>query len=378
MKSKYYIKTVLFLGLCFTLFFSSCSDDSTDSKEIENDDNEEGLASNVDILTEDIVSNICKFDSIEGAEVLTPIYGKALNAVTPTSLSCAMEDQATAYDFFCNTLINAGDEASEFLSGDESYTICDLGENGTVSYRKSNQPGELAVITYNIPRLKNVISTLTIIQTQAWPENDISSKFGLGDILREKVDGQNRYWVCVREFGGGFDGIILTVDYGWRTENLSDHYKSYTAYYNVAGLDAWNALSAFWYNSNSKFRMELAALQTLKSQGQDLGWVLDIFTRTIDGSNGKNVEYQYEDTWNNKYYWAAKVRNVWESRSKYVRLGKRDGWSSRFQTSDYYFKRNYSPTVPNNRNSHSRYFGYEYDERGNYLQKHYEIIYPQY
>jgi hypothetical protein len=376
MKFKHYLMAIIFGGLCTTIFFSGCSNnDDAEPEEVVDDDDEEGLMSDVDNLTYNVVNTICKIDSVDGIEVLRVAYGKALNSVTPTSLYYAVKDQAAAYDFFYSTLIHASDETSQFLSGDESNMICNLGDNGTITYRKSDQPGELAVITFNLPRLKDVITTLTLIPTQAWPENDESSKFGRGDIIREDVDGQSYYWICIREYGGGVDGILLTVDYGWEKKSLSDHYKSFEAFSKCAREDAWDALAAWWFDSNADFRQEYETLKDKKKKGTNLGWILDIFSRTIDGSTKGNEQYQYNDTKCNKYYWAAKIRNVWEATNYYVRLGMRDGTSSKFQKDYYYFKRNNSPCAPNNRNSHSRYFGYEYDERGNNLQRYYRIIY---
>ncbi len=375
MKMKYSLFAFLFFGACITVMFSGCSQN-------DDEDNDDAIEEDTDslyteeLLASRIVDNLCTVDSTDGANVLVAKFGKALNMVTPTALSCSVKDQDAAYDYFYNTLLAIDDETSGFVSGDENYSICNLGEYGTVTYQKSDQPGELAVITIDMPELKDVVTTLTIVPTSAWPENAATSKFATGDVLCETVKGKKYYWLCVREYNGGVAGVIMTVDYGWSTDYKSDHYKGYTSYSGTAEIDAWNGLAAWWFDDQTDFKQELTALNNMKSKGQDFGWLLDIFNRTIAGDSGQNIEYQYGNTWNKNHYWAARVRHVWASSSDYVRLGVRDGWTSRFKRGTYSFDKNQRVTVPNNRNSHSRFFWLNYDNCGHHLQSYYKIIYP--
>ncbi len=359
---------------------TGCSDDEPvieEPADEDEDDDEEDSAALTDYLAYYLVSNLCSIDSVGDTEVLSPRYGKALNEGLPTDLSCAMKDEYDASDFFLNNIVNS-ELGADFLTDNGTAKVYDLGKNGSVTYKVSAQPGEIAVITFDMPRVEKAIKTLTIVPTDAWPENN-TSPFAVGDVLCETIGGKNYYWLCVREYQGGVDGILMTVDTGWSIIKRSDHYKSFDSFRGCAGKDAWDALSQWWFDDEQDFRDELEGIkyyEKTKNGGKPYGWIKDIFTRVIDGSKSWNrIEYQYGDTWDNKYYWWAKVRNVWEASTNAVVLGKRDNdRTTKFSTRNYYFKRDWTPTFPYYRNSSSRYFQ---SNQNNQLYNQYKIVYPE-
>ncbi len=376
MKIKYFFSRIFTAMVCIPLLLASCSESSP---EIINDgdddeDDAEDVMSNVDFLADYLVQSLCAVDSVGDTEILTPRYGKVLNESLPTDLTCSMKDEAAAMDFFQHTLSDF-ELAEELYSGDAGRMVYDLGEYGKITYTTGDGVSEIARISFDVPRLKNTMRSLTIVTPQAWPENN-TSPYAVGDVLCETVNGKKYYWLVVREYQGGVDGIMMTVDTGWWTEHREDHYKSFDSYRGCAGKDAWDALSQWWFDDERDFRQELRAIQEIeKSNGARLGWITDLFTRTIEGAKTGKEEYQYGNTWDNKYYWWAKVRNVWEARSYYVKLGVRESNNStRFKSDSYYFKRNWSVVFPKYRNSSSRYFQ---SDRNNQLSNHYRIIYPE-
>lgn len=375
MRRKYISAKNIFgiaLGIIASMWLTACSDDEP----VDNgdpDDEKEDTAPLTDVLVDKLVTTLCEVDSVGVMEFLTPVLGVALDEANTTELSCPMKDEAEAFDFFCHTLADS-DLGAECLSGNENLMTYDLGYHGTVTYSRGRDAGEIARISFDMPRLRNTVTTLHIITPEAWPDNSGYSPFGTGDVLCETVNGKEYYWLVVREYNG-VSGIMMTVDYGWETTNRSDHYKSYTSYKKCAGKDAWDALAAWWFADRDDFKMELRGLQDLeKRRGKRLGYVTDLFTRTVSIENGVENNYQYGDTWDNKYLWW--FRRVWESRSYYVILGKREsGNSNKFKSGNMYFKRNWSPSVPQHRNSCARYFT---TDKNNELSNRYKIVYPEY
>lgn len=355
----------------------SCSDDGPDIDDGPDDEKEE-TAPVVDYLADRLVTNLCEVDSAGPLEILTPRLGEAIDGIA-TELSCSMADADAAFDYFYNTLVDA-ETGKEYLSGSETFMTYDLGRHGTVTYSRSNNAGEIAQISFDMPRLASTVKKIRILTPEAWPYNN-DSPYGRGDVLLEK--GTEYYWLVVREYSSGAPGIMMTVDYGWEVTWHSDHYKTYASYKKCAGKDAWDALADWWFYNNEDFRMELFNLQRIEKEerkGKRLGYVTDLFTRTVSIDRGQENIYQYGDTWDNKYYWWGKARRVWESRSNYVILGKKSQNGSNFRScsfvsGSYYFKRSWSPVVPQHRNSNARYFS---ASEASELDKKYTIVYPVY
>lgn len=343
------------LGAVVLPFMTACSDDDPVIDDTP-DEEKEDTAPMVDVLADKLVTTFCEVDSAGPLEILTPRWGTVLDGAGSTELSCTMKDEADAFDFFCHTLADS-ELGKGYLSGTESLMTYDLGYHGKVTYSRGGGAGELARISFDMPRLKSTVTTLHILTPEAWPDNGSYSPYGTGQILCETVNGKQYYWLVVREYDSS-PGIMMTVDYGWETTSRSDHYKSYTSYKKCAGKDAWDALATWWFEDPVDFKNVLASIQKIeKKRGHRLGYVTDLFTRTVSIENGVENQYQYGDTWDNKYYWWAKVRHVWESRSYYVILGKPEStYSTKFKSGNIYFKRNWSPSVPQHRNSNARYF----------------------
>lgn len=364
---------------------TGCSDDDPVINE-DLDEEKEETADVTDILANRLVMNLCEIDSAGPLEILTPRLGEALDGV-PTELSCSMDDEEAALEFFCTNMADM-ELGKDYINGTESLLTYDLGRHGTVTYSRGREAGEIAQISFDMPRLSSAITVLHILTPEAWPENN-DSPYGRGDVLLEKVNGKEYYWLVVREYQSGCPGIMMTVDYGWETTTRSDHYKSYTSYKGCAGKDAWDAMADWWFLKNDDFKRALVNIQNIeknKRHGKRFGYVTDLLTRTVSIDRGEENVYQYGDTWDNKYYWWSKVRHVWESRSYYVVLGKRSqfynlpfnnlpflkDFEHGFEAGSYYFKRSQSPVVPQHRNSHARYFtAYEKEE----LELKYEVVY---
>lgn len=300
------------------------------------------------------------------------VYGEATNPAFPDVIDLSLGRREEARDYFYRHFVP--DPERKNLSGEESDMKYDLGEYGTAIYKEDIGAGMIAQIDVNMKLLPEV-KRINILTKEAWPDN-ASSPFYPGDIVSsmEYFDGKMKkaYWLCVRACEGGQLGILMTLDFGWKSEWYSDHYKRFEKYTKCPPAEAWDALASFWYYDNQMFRAEYA---DIKNRGY--GYVHDIFQRVIDAQDGRAQEqyYQEGDNYTKKHWWWAKARNVYKCTTWYVDLGNGtlDGYGIyRFNRSSYSFDYNDKPKFPIHRNSSIRYFGANINHE---LSK-YTIVYP--
>ena len=151
------------------------------------------------------------------------------------------------------------------------------------------------------------------------------------------------------------------TNWTWRT----DHYKKFHKVTGCASRDAWKALAQFYYSDVELFNAMYDEL--LAKKGEENSTFLKdskLLTGAFDNlrypSKWSNETFQIGDMWDNKYYWVGWFegnRNVWEGSTDYVKMKLEwEGGMPVFQSGNFYFKRNWSVQVPDDRDGHSMTF----------------------
>ncbi|MBR3897137.1 MAG: hypothetical protein IKJ42_09060 [Bacteroidaceae bacterium] len=356
-------------ALCLT----ACSDDEENEMPVD-EELEEGISADK-MNYERILSQICTVDTTTGIPVYAPLVGEAIMSVTPDIYYVGVESEDEARNLFYSYFIPSGAEESVVENADGTLTF-GVGEYGNVHYTPGNGSQDWGMVEVNLAALTN-FTNLVFIPKAKWPDN-VSSQFYVGDVIYQK--SKNRWWICVRACEGGQQGILMTWDGGTTRTGRSDHYKSYTKVTGCASRGAWNALAQFYYSDKEAFNAmydELLAKKDAKNstflKGSKL--LTGAFDNLRFPNNWSYETFQVGDMWDNNYFWMGffKWRNVWEGSTDYVKLSLT--WENnmpRFQSGNYYFKRDYSPTVPDDRDGHSMTFSSWTDMSG------YERKYPIY
>jgi len=348
-------------------FAFSCSDDDEDVA-TPAEDMEEELAPVEFIHYRTVVSRFCEIDSTSnGTLVYKPHVGVVLYDTQPGTYYVAAESEQEARNSFKSDfgLYDAEDYEPGPVSNEQ--LSLDFGEFGKITYSASDGRSEWAVVDVDLPELKDVISKIVYIPKAKWPDN-YDSPFWTGDIVR----GSNGWlYICVRPCDGQ-TGILMTWDGGTDWTYREDHYKSYYRVTNCSGDDAWDALAQFYYCNVEGFK---ALYSKIESASWFVGSGSSLLQAAFDNlyyHYWEHETFQVGDTWDNKYYWAGRVRNVWEAQHTYCQLTVNADWSTgmpRFPRGTQYFKRDYSVKVPDDRRAHTVYFNPQSDMSG-YTRKY--------
>lgn len=160
-----------------------------------------------------VIRGLCDYDSVRA--VYTPIIGKAINEATPTiyyTTAQSVDDARLTYRGIVPGTDN-GQTGSGTASGQQGYTAApDDYRAGDVhlTFAASAAEGEVARITVNCPRLRDVLTSIVFIPESAWPENDdTQAPFNFLSAWRQHSTG--RIYVCVRDVFGG-EGTMLSFD----------------------------------------------------------------------------------------------------------------------------------------------------------------------
>ena len=325
-----------------------CSDDGDDGLPGTGGGNpEEGEYLNADSMNyERVKSNLFVADTLSpGAVKYTPRSGEVLDNAFPEVYSIGVDSVEEALSFFYTNCVPIGEE--DKVASEDGALVYDLGDYGRLVYREGDGRDELASVEIRLTGVEDV-SRISFIPMSQWP-NNAESPFYVGNVLVD--DEKGWWWLCVRACEGGKSGILMTFDGGWEETERDDHYKEYTKVKGCASKEAWNALAQFYYSSPTDFR---AFYKKLASIGASYNFRM----RALDALNRNLGEiHQVGDMWDNKYYWAGRIRRVWEGSTDYVKVGESyiylENGMPVFQSGNYYFKRNWSPVVPDWRQSHS-------------------------
>ena len=247
--------TFMYLLMLTALTLAACSSDDDDK----NNGTGEDDATEVALIQEQQLANLmmkalCKYDSLTAT--YTPRIGEAINAPTPT-----------IYYAIANTV----DEARSHYETIVGVTRTDITDSSAMpddvrhgdihlTFAPSSAEGEVARITVDCPRLKDVLNAIVFIPESAWPENDLVDHLGFLTAWYQPSIGI--YWICVRDAKGS-DGLLLTFDGGW----WYDEFKKYThhqgyfwLYTNLADAEAIKCLAEGIRNSRNKFDKMVDAL----------------------------------------------------------------------------------------------------------------------
>ena len=147
------------------------------------------------------------------------VCGAPLEADT-TILYVGVDNLAEAKTLFKDLFVpgTAFSESADNIS-------CTLEENGgTVTFTPaSGSDGKLADVAFSGCNLV-AVSSLHFIEKSAWPDNDGSSPYKVGDKVRKQtlMDGEQD-WICLREAGAGQRGILYYI--GSRSVSGSEYQR---------------------------------------------------------------------------------------------------------------------------------------------------------
>lgn len=263
----------------------------------------------------------------------------------PDVYSIGVNTVEEARSFFYTNCVPVGEEGK--VASEDGALAYDLGDYGRLVYREGDGRDEMASVEVRLAGVDDV-SRISFIPMSQWP-NNADSKFSVGDIVRDKSDV---YWICVRACRGGLPGILMTFGSGFRSTSRIDHYKGYEKVTGCASMDAWNGLAQFYDTNPDTFNATYMALGKLGVSSNLLGSALrDLY------NNNKSRTHQVGDTWDNNYFWWGRFRSVWEASTDYVEVSPnsieiKDNMPV-FKSGNYYFKRNWSVSMPECRDSHS-------------------------
>lgn len=327
-----------------------CSDDGEESvpgTEGGNPEEEEYL--NADSMNyERVKANLFVADTLSpGAVKYTPRNGEVLDNARPDVYSIGVDSVEEPLSFFYTNCVPIGGENE--VASEDGALVYDLGDYGRLVYREGDGRNEVASVEVRLTGVDDVSRILFIPMSQ-WPNNE-ASPFWVGDVVEDKEKGW--WWICVRACEGGKPGILMTFDGGYSFTFREDHYKSYSKAMGCASLEAWNALAQFYYSDPAQFRAEYEELN--HTAGVSFG-LLNFALRDL-AYDYLGHTHQVGDTWDNKYYWWAKVRHVWEASTDYVVVGSNtiriENGMPVFKSGNYYFKRNWAVAMPDYSHSHS-------------------------
>ena len=338
-------------AIAFLMMYSmivSCSDDNENTTPSEEEETASENLRNYEMM----LAHLCEKDTLQVVPHYTPLLGEVLDETHPSVYYVGVESEEEAHSYF--TIYFPKMEFADSVGIQVDATKVDYGKYGSVSYEPRDGKSEWAVVNINLPELKDVITQLLFIPKAKWPTNDYSPYYP-GEVFRE--GNTSRLWLCVQDWACGHDGIMLSWDESQVTKtDRSDHYKSYTRVTNgahkVASREGWNALAHLYYSDRDAFNK-------MHDNINNQQWYKDCKSRFLLGfaDNLRYHDWEWEtfqvgEMWDNNYYWAGRIRHVWEGSTDYVKLlksPKKEGFLYRFESGNYYFKRDYSPEVPNDR-----------------------------
>lgn len=351
------INFLLITFLCFGFCLVGCSDEDIQSSEIDTDNNEILYADTMNC--DRVISMLCTTDTLSiGTVEYKPINGEVLDEFQPTVFSICVDSEAEAQNFFYTHCVPIGEE-DNVVKGSDGTLVYSLGTCGSLKYTPVNDASMMGYIDIDVYRL-DCMTKIELIPSSSWPYND-SSPFYEGDVVKDR---NGWYWLCVRAYAGSKAGILMTWDGGTGYVEHDDHYKKYKKVWGCASRDAWNALAQLYYDDPEEYQRMCTYLR--RSEKLTNKNIVDMM-ECVYGSTQKT--HQVGDMWDHKYYWAGRVRHVWEASTDYVKVGGsgsiilNKNYVPEFDSGKYYFKRNWNPTVPDCRNSHSITFS-PYDKGG--------------
>lgn len=239
------------LVLMTSLSHTACSSDNEDNDQEEDDSKELALIRERQDA-EMILSSLCKIDSVPECTVTySPRIGEIIYLITPTisytianNVSQARHVYNGIVSFMCTDSLGTAQIPTEVKRGDVHLT-----------FSTSSAEGEIARITVDCPRLKNVLTEIVFVPETAWPDNaDVSSPFNFASLWRQKTTGL--YYICTKDAKGG-NGQMLTFDGGWADDwfRKYDHWQGEFYLWDCTSTqEALTGLSDCMMYSSSKFK----------------------------------------------------------------------------------------------------------------------------
>jgi len=247
---RFMMKSVI-LAMAMGLMLTACSKDDDNGTQ---EENAADVAKVLEQVQADAMYNqLCMPDTTKVPTTLVSRIGKVLYTVMPT-----------IYYTIANSVEEARDryESIVAVASNDSIVISPLPDDVKrgdvhVSFAASSAPGEVARITVDCPRLKDVVTSIVFMTDEAWPENDLASPFNFLSLWQYVPNGN--YYLTVRDSKGGM-GLMLTFDSGWTVhEVLNEGGGKWNIYdnENLACLDCFKSLSSCMLYYPDKFKAML-------------------------------------------------------------------------------------------------------------------------
>ena len=251
---KIVLKSItLMMAMGLTLTACSSDDDNDSTQTV----SEAELAKiREETEAEIMYEQLCMKDTTQGANVYVSRIGKVLYPITPTVYYTIANSLEEARDYY-ETIVGVASNDSVVTS-----PMPDDVKRGDVhvSFAASSAQGEVAQITVDCPRLKNVVTSIVFLTDDAWPENDLASPFNFLSLWQYEPNGN--YYLTVRDSKGGM-GLMLTFDSGWTiAKTLKIEYwgnAEAVFYENMASLDCFKALASCMRYNADKFQKMMNA-----------------------------------------------------------------------------------------------------------------------
>lgn len=359
--------SVFFLILVFILMYPliiSCSDDDEIATQNNEDDQKEmEYLSNYEMM----LARLCEIDTISVVPHYSLRLGEAFDKTRPDVYYVGVESEDEALSYFY--AIFRKDELENSIGTLMKADKVDYGKYGYVSYEARDGKSEWAVVDINLQELKDVITQLVFIPNSKWPTNFYSPYYP-GDVLREG----NRFWLCVRDWGCGLDGILITWDWEKKfvtEEERSDHYHTYTKVTGCASWDAWHALAHLYFNNPNEYN-------NMYDYVKNASWYKNSGSQSLEGygwclRHQKNVTLQVGNMWDKNRFVLDCLRWVWTASTDYVVFSKTPYWVGgvpRFYSNTMRFDYWKTIEVPSHR--------YTVEKRFTSALKNFTRVYPEY
>ena len=220
MKRKYSIQWLMAIAVATTFALTACSSDDDDNNQAP-DRQETTTYDDLDYFQRTIV-NVDSLGNFISRQYGTPLYDN-----DTTHLYIGVESIAEAEKMFRSWL--APDiEAVPTPTGDITVSLTDReGKSQGTVYFRPGTGGTMAEITASTDTRLLHFSQITFLVNSAWPFNSPTSRWHVGDIVRDvhlsrTVYGKSietnfksgdipRNWVCIREAGNGVNPMFCAI-----------------------------------------------------------------------------------------------------------------------------------------------------------------------
>ncbi len=198
------LSTALFFGL--SLSFTACQDNDIDTNGNGNDGNDASLTElewQKQITLQCLLGTMADVDSLpdnwnDKSYVVTPTIGTAADEAAPYSVRNVVATSSNeAYRIYRSLTASAFDATAS----NDSWQMDGI---GSMDFKVENQPNLYATLKVNIQQLPQLQEIRFVPSTAIGNNGGLSHGepyYQFGDIVKQTLNGNDTYWVCVRPVG---------------------------------------------------------------------------------------------------------------------------------------------------------------------------------